>query len=278
MSSNIDISILLPTRGRTEALKTSLISLAELADRPQSIEMLLAFDEDDMSSFEYFQENIAPELTNRGIKFTAIGFPRLGYIRLNEYVNALAAKAQGRWLMFWGDDAIMESAGWDQRIAEVEKFRVLRIPTHNQHPYAIFPIVPKKWIDMFGYVSAHQLSDSWCSQVAYLANIMQNIDVKVTHDRFDITGNNKDTTWENRPMLEGNPTDPRDFNHVSWRGHRIKDADKIANYLESQGEDISRWKLIMTGDLDPWDVMTSPEQDPNKQIARFKFYDKPDNK
>jgi len=79
-------------------------------------------------------------------------------------------------------------------------------------------------------------------------------------------------------MLEGNPKDPKDFNHVSWRGHRIKDADKVANYLESQGEDISRWKLIMTGNLDPWDVMTSPEQDPNKQIARFKFYDKPDNK
>ena len=163
----------------------------------------------------------------------------------------------------------MLSQGWDERIAEVKKFRVLRIPTHNQHPYAIFPIVPRAWTDLFGYMSAHQLSDSWVSQVGYLLDIVHNIDVEVLHDRFDITGNNKDSTWENRPMLEGNPNDPRDFNHVNWRNRRVSDAHKIAQYLKSQGEDMTWFDNVLKGTQDPWAKMTSPEYDPNKQIARF---------
>lgn len=250
-------------------LKTSLLSLADKADDATGIEMLLAFDDDDTASSSWCQEHILPELEQRSVSFTVMQFPRLGYIRLNEYINALAKYAKGDWLMFWGDDAVMLSQGWDTRITEVRDFRVLRIPTHNHHPYAIFPIVPKEWTDLFGYMSAHQLSDSWVSQVGYLLDIVKNIDVEVLHDRFDITGNNKDSTWENRPMLEGNPSDPRDFNHVNWRNRRVSDAAKIAAYLKGKGEDMTWFDNVLKGTQDPWAKMTSPEYDPNKQIARF---------
>lgn len=268
-TSNIGVSILLPTRGRTDMLKTSLLSLADKADDPTSIEMLLAFDDDDTKSSSWCQEHILPELEERGISFSVMQFPRLGYIRLNEYINSLTKYARGDWLMFWGDDAVMLSQGWDSRITEVDRFRVLRIPTHNQHPYAIFPIVPRAWTDLFGYMSPHQLSDSWVSQVGYLLDIVQNIDVEVIHDRFDITGNNKDETWANRPMLEGNPQDPRDFNNIAWRQRRVTDAAKIASFLKGKGEDMTWFDNVLKGTQDPWARMTSPEYDPNKQIARF---------
>lgn len=266
----IELSVLLPTRGRTEMLKTSLLSLANLANNPQTIEMLLAFDNDDQDSYKYCQENILPELDRCGITYKCLGFERLGYIRLNEYINALAKAAQGRWLMFWGDDAIMETQGWDDRITEVNEFRVLRIPTHNSHPYAIFPIVPKEWYTLFGYFSAHQLSDSWVSQIGYLVDIVRNIDVGVVHDRFDITGNNRDETWENRPMLEGNPDNPLDFNHVDWRLRRIADAGKIASFLKSKNEETSWFDAVMANKQNPWEKMTGPIYDPNKQLTVFK--------
>ena len=263
------ISVLLPTRGRTDLLKRSLLSLVEHAKDISSVEILLAFDNDDTASYEFFQENIAPELDAHGCTYTAMGFERLGYIRLNEYLNALAKHAQGDWFFFWGDDAVMRSDDWDQRILEVNEFRILRIPTHNQHPYAILPIIPRAWFDVCGYISAHQLTDSWVSQIAYMLDIIQNIDVDVLHDRFDITGNNHDETWKNRPMLEGRPEDPRDFNYINWRRHRSNDADKIAAYLKSQGKDTLWWDDVCAGRQDPWAKMMSPEYDPNKQLSRF---------
>lgn len=265
-----ELSILLPTRGRTTMLRDSLLSLADRADNPSAVEILLAFDHDDEKTIEWCQENILPELDQRGCKYTVLGFDRLGYIRLNEYVNTLAAQAKGRWLVFWGDDAVMLTQGWDQRILEVDKFRVLRIPTHNQHPYAIFPIVPREWYELFGYISAHQLSDSWVSQVAYMVDIVQDIAVEVIHDRFDITGNNNDDTYKNRPMLEGNIKDPRDFNHVSWRKRRMEDGMQLCDHLEKQGYDMTWFQNVMAGTQNPWEKMTSPERDPNKQLTSYK--------
>lgn len=264
-----NISILLPTRGRTTALATSLCSLAELAHDAAGLEILLAFDQDDGSSYQYFGQHIAPKLDDLGAAYTAFEFPRLGYIRLNEYVNSLAHLAQGQWFMFWGDDAIMETQDWDQEIMQIKDFRVLRIPTHKQHPYAIFPIVPRQWYETFGYISAHQLSDTWVSQIAYLMDIMTNIPVSVIHDRFDLTGNNQDETWRNRPMLEGNPKDSRDFNHVSWRNRRFDDCERLAQFLQQQGQDTSWWQGVKSRTQDPWARMCSSEQDPNKQITRL---------
>lgn len=250
-------------------LKRCLLTLADLADDISRIEMLLAFDHDDQSSIGYFNDHIAPDLDARGATYECYGFDRLGYIRLNEYLNALAEHSRGRWLFFWGDDAIMESQGWDSRIAEVKDFRVLRIPTHNFHPYAIWPIVPRKWFEMLGYISPHQLTDSWCSQVAYMVDIIQNIDVKATHDRYDLTGNNRDETYDNRPMLEGNPESPLDFNHLAWRNLRFANAEKITEYRRSIGEDVSWFERVQARAQDPWEKMMSKEYDPNGQISRI---------
>jgi len=265
-----DISILLPTRGRTTALQTSVGSILDKASDAGTIEILLAFDHVDQSSFQWFEQHIAPEIDHAGAHYACFGFDRLGYIRLNEYVNYLAGQAQGDWLFFWGDDAIMETQAWDHRIREVRDFRVLRIPTHNCHPYAIFPIVPRTWYDLFGYISDHQLTDSWVSQIAYLLDIMHNIEVTVTHDRFDLTGNNKDDTWKNRPMLEGRPEDPRDFNHITYRNRRMNDAGRICEMLERQGKDMTWFRAVIAGKQDPWAKMVSAEYDPNRQLALFK--------
>jgi len=265
------ISVLLPTRGRTTALERSVLTLLQTATSPASVEILLAFDEDDIVSIDYFQEHIADQIDSIGAAYMAVQTPRLGYVRLNEYVNLLAGHALGRWLMFWNDDAVMQSRAWDDRILEHDgQFRVLRMPTHNQHPYAIFPIIPRGWYDLFGYVSTHQLNDAWISQIAYMLDIMHNIDVTVIHDRHDLTGNNADATFQQRVMLEGRPSDPRDFNHVTARNHRVNCAGSICQLLESRGQDMSWFRAVLAGQQDPWAKMTSAEYDPNRQLTVFK--------
>jgi glycosyltransferase involved in cell wall biosynthesis len=265
------ISILLPTRGRTDALDRSIVSLINLASDPKNLQFIIAFDNDDKASSAYFVENIAPKINNAGSGYTCLEFVPMGYIRLNEYVNQCAKVASGDWLMFWNDDAFMESADWDKEIIKhTGEFCCLRMPTHNEHPYAIFPIVPGKWYELFGYLSPHQISDAWISQMSYMLDIMKNIDVKVVHDRHDLTGNNNDETFKNRPMLEGNPNQPQDFNHDSWRKRRVVDCVKINTYLKTVGQDTEWFRNVFDGKQDPWEKMCGPECDPNKQLSKYK--------
>ena len=114
--SNEIISVLLPTRGRTEVLRKSLKSLVEKATKPERIEILFGIDEDDTDTLDYIKDVISVDLKELGIESRASIFKPLGYENLHIYVNTLAGNAQGEWLFFWNDDCLMVSEGWDEVI------------------------------------------------------------------------------------------------------------------------------------------------------------------
>ena len=60
------ISILLPTRGRTEVLKTSIMTLLDNVKEPSDIEIILGLDEDDNASIDYVKEHLGPILQEKG--------------------------------------------------------------------------------------------------------------------------------------------------------------------------------------------------------------------
>lgn len=264
------IAILLPTRGRTGALSRSVMSLINRALKVDQIQLLLGFDEDDTAGIEHFQETLEPWLIEKKVAYEAQVFEPMGYTRLNEYVNALALASDADWLMFWNDDAMMDTAGWDKLIAKhIGEFKCLSVHTHNDHPYSIFPIVPREWLDVMGYLSPHQISDAWLSQQAYLLDNFERIPVYVTHDRHDLTGNNNDETYQNRVMYEGNPGDPRDFHHVTWHLRRMQDCDKLAEYMKSRNIP-TWWDDVKAGNIkDPWTKLQA--NDTNNQCKQFQI-------
>lgn len=263
-----NIAILLPTRGRTDALTRSVSSLIDHATNPNEIKIMLGFDEDDTKGLEHFEKELQPWLEKQDINYTASLFEPIGYGRLNEYVNALAAGVNADWYCFWNDDAVMETDGWDRAIVEhTGEFKILAVHTHKDHPYSIFPIVPRAWLDGIGHLSPHPLTDAWVSQQAYMLDVWQRIEVYVTHDRYDLTGNNNDETYKNRPMFEGNPKDPRDFHHVRWAQLRINETEKLSQYMNSRGLDITWWTNVKNGKQDPWEKLKV--NDINKQMACF---------
>ena len=72
MSFEYKIAILLPTRGRTEMLATSLTSLIDNASDTASFEIMLGFDDDDVIGREHFTNEIQPLLDEKDIAYTAI--------------------------------------------------------------------------------------------------------------------------------------------------------------------------------------------------------------
>jgi hypothetical protein len=264
--SDTTISILLPTRGRTEQLDKSVSSLLYLAAEPEKIQWLFGFDNDDTDSFTWFQENTLPKIENSGGLYSCLSFEPLGYIRLHEYVNKLASYATGEWFVFWNDDAVMQTHGWDTEIIKhTGTFCLQAFDTHKKHPYSIFPIVPKEWYEVIGHLSLHQLNDAWLSQIAWMLDIVKQIPVEVLHDRADLTGNNKDETFNKRIIFEGNVSDPRDFNYLARRKIRVEEANKIAKYLIEKGYSMDYWKSVCQNKVGIWDKMLA--SDVNKHLS-----------
>jgi len=262
------IAMLLATRGRTESLGRSIRSLVELADDVSRVQIMFAFDNDDDIGFKYFVDELQPWMDERDISYTAMKFERMGYVNLHKYNNAMAAQTDSDWLVIWNDDAVMQSQGWDTTILSYTgQFKLLSFCTHRMHPYSIFPIVPRTWYDLLGYISPHPTQDGWVSQQAYMLDIYQRITVDVLHDRFDLTGNNNDDIYANRPMLEGKPDDPRDFHSKQMIDLRHLDCAKLATVMRRQGVNTEFFENIFKGTQDPWQRLA--ENDINSQMVQF---------
>jgi hypothetical protein len=267
-SHQYNIAVLLPTHKRTDALRRSLFSLIDLAHDLDSVQFRFGIDNNDDIGLDYFTDKIQPELDARDINYEALGFEPLGYAGLNQYFNTLARDADADWLFVWCDDAIMQTQDWDQRIRECTgEFRLLKVHTHNEHPYSIFPIYPAEWIETLGYISRHQMGDAESSQMAYWLDIMKIIEVDVTHDRADLTGNNKDEAYQKRELLEGNPNNPRDLHNEFFVRHRFIDAERLATYMKSRGLSTQWWEDTKSGKIAPMHRLK--ENDPNNQIVSF---------
>jgi hypothetical protein len=259
-----DIAVLLPTRGRTDALSRSVISLVNRVINKDKVQLLFAFDNDDEIGYTHFEENVEPWLEGKGIEYSAHGFERLGYQGLNQYYNTLAKEADADWFFIWNDDAIMETTGWDKIISQrTGDFKLLSVRTHNDHPYSIFPIIPYEWYKTLGYLSRHQMIDAEVSQIAYMIDVFERIEIYVTHDRYDLTGNNLDDTDKERVRFEGNPSNEFDLNNPFFIKERIRDSQTLADYLSSLSLDITWWNNVKAGFQNPWQKMV--ENDPNKQ-------------
>ena len=65
------IAVLLPTRGRTDALKRSVISIINRVVKPKEVQIILGFDNDDKIGTNYFVEEVQPWLDEKGVDYTA---------------------------------------------------------------------------------------------------------------------------------------------------------------------------------------------------------------
>lgn len=219
MADDLTISVLLPSRGRPKALRETVAGLLDLADRPDSIQVLVAADPDDPETRE-------ADLPARATVWTAP--ERYGYPRLHEYVNRLAGLSDGDWLMLWNDDARILTAGWDALVGEqppgVLWPRSNDIPTCNT-----FPIWPRAWTEHLGHVSLSPHCDSWIQYLGQSLDRHERVDVDILHDRADLTGGHDDQT--RAESLAGYRT--ADYGSPAMEAARTADVTALRQYLTS---------------------------------------------
>lgn len=242
----MSISVLLPTRKRISLIKRCTESLLDNAKDPNKIQLLYGVDDDDSESLKFLKDVKHPARS-------VIKFKRLGYENLHRYNNALSVYAQGTWIMIFNDDAIMQTKDWDSEIGKFDgQFKLLRVQESTGHPYSIFPIVPWDWFRCLDHLSLHGQNDAWLSEIAYMLDIMQDVPVKVLHDRADITGNNNDEIFKTRVYKEGNPKEEGDLHHQKTINQRFADASKLAWYLDKIGQPSLHWQKIVRKEVEPF--------------------------
>ena len=256
---DFDISVLIPTRARTDMLFRSIQTLFDLADNKDRINLVIGFDRDDAKGIDYFSQEIQPWLADNDIEYSAMVFEPMGYENMNVYYNWLAKKQSADWYFVWNDDATMLTQGWDTVIRNHnDEFQILKVHTHNEHPYSIFPIVPHKWYELLGTLSRHQMIDAEISQMAYMLDMVKIVDIDVIHEPSPVP----------RVRFENSIHDVRDFHHKTWRDQRMKDCATLATYMHSVDPSSTEFfKNVLEGRQDPWEKLAA--NDINKQQIQF---------
>ena len=267
------ISVCMATRGRPELAFNSIKTMINKSHNIDEIEFCVAIDNDDQPSLDYFNGTVIPWFEEKELDILVMSFDRLGYAKLNEYISTLALNSKGAWIITWNDDALMETQDWDKEIVSYTgQFKLLAFKdNHNQHPYSIFPILPRDWLTLFGCISPQQAIDAWVSQVCYLNDCFQRIESVVTHDRHDLTGNNNDTTYAEREFLEGDPNRIGDAFHPEMVALKEIYARKVDWYLKLVGQSSEHFDKAMRKEIEPFAIMHA--NDPNKHLGTYKHKD-----
>lgn len=191
-------SILLPTRGRAALACKAMDSLLQTVAEPAHIEFMLGMDHDDKEQ----GDQVIAWCREHQVNFQALEFPRLGYKNLHQYNNVLARFSSGSWLMIWNDDLTMLTHNWDDVLHDhIGRFLVFDPKAMNsakRFQHGLFPIVPRKWLTTLGHLSVSPHCDTYMFFVADGLNARRSGPFRVYHDRFDETGNNNDTTYQER--------------------------------------------------------------------------------
>jgi len=184
----IKISVLVPSRSRPDLLKKSLRTVIELADDPNSIQVIIRSDLCDkyMKGFEF------PECKNLKI---VRGERMKGYASLHFFYTQCAMHASGSLLVLWNDDAQMITRGWDKLLLkETANEREKEIPgfwalSNNHWPYA-FPVITRCVTERLGAFARFSYNDAYLHQLARASGIEQRVleNVRVQHDMPEGSG------------------------------------------------------------------------------------------
>lgn len=228
------LSIIYPTRKRYDLFVKSTESLIKNCSDVNNLEILIMMDDDDTETISKTEEYISDK------PFVKIMVSERHYYKnLNLYVNAAASVATGDYLLLWNDDCIMESSNYDLIMDKYkDKFIVVNPLVVNHTEYCrqenrmLFPVIPKKWTEITGRWSNSGACDSWVELISNQLHISTyEDDIKIFHDRFNLTGNNLDEIY-NESVDDKNYIF-HDFFTPEQQNERNRDTGLIKEYLSS---------------------------------------------
>lgn len=195
-TKKIDISVLIPTRGRPAGALRAIESMKPLGPH---VEVLVGIDDDDETSSE-----LRTSLSGiSGVR--VISSPR--HVTLGALFNRLYGLSKGRIIMACPDDYVLLTKGWQRRVIDtIDGFPngigvgYLNDPTHPM--MTTFPVLTRKTIEantdgeFISSLFPFWFGDTWWDEVGDLLGIKVVIDVEVAQpDGRGLTKNIHDVSF-----------------------------------------------------------------------------------
>lgn len=246
-----EFSLLMATRNNVGQLDTFLTTLAETAQHPEKIELLIKIDRDDEVMLDYcYNEKHKSLFPN--VQYV-ISDRRDGYWSLGDAYNQLivASNPESYFILILNDGVKFVYKGWDSEILQAKhhfKDDVFYIKTskfkwekYNGNVYNMvtkpdnYSFYTRKLISLMEGIGDYWSYDSWFQP------ILTTLEEKYGHERFLIF---QDNLFDPQSQIES-LKDPKSANRISHAFLRLiqeeyvnhtydRIAKKIANYIESK--------------------------------------------
>ncbi|MDE2095746.1 MAG: hypothetical protein KGL39_00695 [Patescibacteria group bacterium] len=237
------VSVLLPSRGRPQGLIASILSFYDRALEPSRVECLIKIDLDDVES----QAALAAlAVTRPNLPIGIICSERgNGYADFHLWINDLASRSQGDWLLAWNDDAQMLTEHWDEKIEKMwysasntrvnrlwkaaDDFGVFYLDVEGSLGSTAFPLVRRKLTEVLGHYALDPCCDTWIMDVVSPLGIgWQMPYVKVRHRIYVDQPDGQDQTAREAMAFFAIPEDEGALNIAEGKS---RDSLKLINYL-----------------------------------------------
>jgi glycosyltransferase involved in cell wall biosynthesis len=142
--ANVQISLLVPTRGRPHLVRRLLESLVEQTDQLDAIEVIFYVDSDDLES---------QDIGHDRIRTTRIVGPDAS---MGAYNTRCLQAASGAIVVLLNDDVVVRTRGWDRRLVELDRRFADRVYLGYGNDWfkrgrvSTFPILSRATCDLLG--------------------------------------------------------------------------------------------------------------------------------
>lgn len=186
------VTLMLPTRGRFESFSRSMASLRDTASDFSDVEVLARIDDDEAD----------PDRYAKLVSNLIVGPRGRGYADLHLMYNEMCAKAQGRFLFLWNDDAVMLGKNWDDELRRFDNGKLCYIMTtlsdkrgkHQRNNY--FPIVHRSYYDELGHFSLSAHNDTYIWEAMKDLPVMWESNIHIMHNALTLIAENDQTSKE----------------------------------------------------------------------------------
>lgn len=205
----INFSVLMCSRSRPEILEQNVTNIKLLASDPDSVQILIGADDDDLPTVDKVRE-----LQDQFINIELSVYPR--FKNLHKFYNLLASQAAGRYIWGMNDDSFMEYPNFDIDFANqiegliaphpdrIGYFAISSNSSDTLGDYGEFPIVTREGLKAVGFMDYEGVAAWGCDRV--MQRIYQSVNrafhIKVDRPMRHLFHEGGTAPNENRTFME----------------------------------------------------------------------------
>lgn len=224
------VSILIPTRGRSQHLCVAVDSFYSLAKDKSLLEFVFKVDDDDLPTIDTVKK-ISELIPSCKVLISPRG---RGYLDMHKWVNQMCETSSGQWLFLANDDVKMVKDAWDQILLGVgtaqswpgiDELCLLVFPTVGRPDAQEFLALRRGTFDLLGHFSILPHNDTWINGIMNFCGCVLHVPIFVEHYSDQVIDDIR------REGHETHKITGRELTSISTKRFKMLDVKKIVDRM-----------------------------------------------